>query len=178
MSMLLASLLLSLMVQGLKYCITAIYEARKLQRPNIRDKEGTRAYLENLLRWIAYFQSWFFSDMAIPAYVLGVLLELVQPGEKWDAFYNAIIHDFNVRTEFPPRRTPEIVEPVERQRLIRKLCLRIRRVPEYMDDRVIPEPGETETVEEYLVVARYLLCHPVILDRVRRSYQSTTNQRS
>lgn len=171
MSAFMISILVSCGVQLLKYGIGALYEVRKLRRPNLRDKEGTRAWLENLLRWAAYLQSMFFADLATPAFTLGILLELVKPGEKWDAFYAALIHDFNITAEPASLRQ-------ERERRVRLLCLRLRGTARM--NRAQAGSGEVTDLEramadEYLAIARRLLDHPAALEQARKTYQDMTS---
>jgi len=176
------SFLISGGIQLLKYGITAIYEARRLRRPNIRDKEGTRQWLENLLRWIAYLQQSFFSDLATPAFTLGILLELVKPGEKWDAFYAAILHDFNISQKFPPERfgpalPKEPVPPNERKRLIRSLCRSLRPLqkPHLFGDTATGDLEE-QMAEEYLGIIRRLLDHPAVLAQAKQTWSGMTTR--
>lgn len=177
MSAILVSFLISFGVQLLKYGIGALYEVRKLRRPNLRDKEGTRVWLENLLRWAAYLQSMFFTDLMTPAFTLGILIELVKPGEKWDAFYAALVHDFNITTDLAPARPDPATLRQERERRVRLLCLRLRGTA-----RMNPaEYGEVTDLEramadEYLGIARRLLDHPAALEQARKSYQNMTSQ--
>ena len=112
MTSLLVSLIFSAAVQAIKLGITTVYEARKLRRPSIMDKEGTRAWLENTLKWIAYVQRMFFQDLHTMGYTVAVLMELVKQGEKWDALYAAILHDFNIPASFPPNL---VVDSVRKQ---------------------------------------------------------------
>jgi len=178
MSAFFVSIFVSVAVQLLKFGITAVYEARKFQRPNLRDKEGTRAWLENLIRWGLYLQTMFFSDLATPAFTLRILLELVKPGEKWDALYAALLHDFNITTEFVPPRSPDTDGPRrERERYVRLLCLRLR-APARMNaapgDGQSPEVSDLERAmaEEYLGILRRFLDHPTVLAQTRKTYQA------
>jgi hypothetical protein len=170
-------------VQLLKYGITAVYEARKLKRPDIRDKEGIRAWLENTLRWIAYLQGMFFKDMQTSAFTLGILLELVKPGEKWEALYAAVCHDFNISTSFPPEKyrpvdaLPENREK-ERQNRLRRLCVCLRR-PDKMEkeaglsgEQAFPDVSlsEQNAAETWLAVIRQLLDHPDSAKQARKTW--------
>jgi hypothetical protein len=183
MSAFLISILISAAVQLLKFGITSVYEARKFRRPNLRDKEGTRVWLENLIRWGLYLQTMFFSDLATPAFTLRILLELVRPGEKWDALYAALLHDFNVTVEFVPPRTPDTAGlRRERERLVRLLCLRLRdpgRMNVAPCDGQSPEAGDLERAmaEEYLGLMRRLLDHPTVLSQSQKTYQMMTASR-
>ena len=173
MSAFLISILISLAVQLLKYGISTVYEARKLRRPNIRDKEGTRAWLENLLRWAAYLQQTFFSDLATPALTLAVLLELVKPGEKWDALYEAILHDFNVSRDLAPRRLPE--PEMERERKVRSFCRALKeriRMNQAPGDPLGDDVSSTERAEaeEYLALFRRLLDHPGVFNQAQKTW--------
>lgn len=180
MSGIIVSILFSFAVQLVRFGITALYEARKLRRPNIRDKEGLRAYLENLLRWAAYVHQSFFPDLATPGFTLGILLEIVKPGEKWDAFYAALIHDFNISQHFPPEKYGTILSDSaglkdDRDSRIRFCCLCLRKPA----DR-LPAHGrfgetdvsdlEKQMAEEYLALVRRLLDHPAVLDQAQRTY--------
>lgn len=172
--------LISLGMMLLRYGISAIYEARKLQRPDIRDKEGIRKWLENVLRWAAYLQNMFFSDLATPAFTLGVLLELVKPGPRWDALYAAICHDFNISTTFPPSQYQRL-EPDDktRDRLLQRLCARISNRfsdgdhDEYHD----VAPSEIRLTEEYLAVIYRMMSHPVTAENERRIFANLKNSR-
>ena len=176
------SFLISAGVQLLRYGLGVIYEARRLRRPNIRDKEGTRRWLENLLRWAAYFQQLFFSDLATPAFTLGVLLELVKPGERWDALYAAILHDFNISHTFPPENfAPPLpgnpMAGTERDRLITTLCRSmepLRQTHMYGDTE--PSHLEKQMVEEYLAVIRRLLDHPAVLTQAQRTWKQMSER--
>lgn len=176
MSAFFVSLLVSAAVRMLKYGIAAVYEARKLRRPNIRDKEGTRRWLENLLRWAAYCQQLFFADLATPAFTLGILLELVKPGEKWEALYAAILHDFNISQKFPPEKyaPPLPGEPVgfgERDRLIDSLCRSMKPFAQSRFQGVSDiDDLERQMVEEYLAIVRRLLDHPAVLTQAQRTW--------
>ena len=168
----------------LRQAVTLVFEARKLRRPNIRDKEGTRAYLENLIRWIIYFQGIFFKDLATPAFTLRILLELVQQGDKWDALYEALCHDFNISATFPPPQyQPEVPGTDQRERLIKRLILRLRKQEfskvsfndKYVDDMLV-SGMETQMAEEYLAVLRQFLDHPSILRQSRQIFQDIIPQ--
>ena len=174
------SILVSVAVQLLKFGISAVYEARKFTRPNLRDKEGTRAWLENLIRWGSYLQTMFFSDLATPAFTLGILLELVKPGEKWDALYAALLHDFHVTAEFAPPQSPDTADiRNERERHVRLFCLRLR-----TPVRMNADPGDFQSseisdleramAEEYLGIMRRLLDHPDVLAQTRKTWQEMT----
>ena len=172
------SLLLSFAVQAVKYGITAVYEARKFRRPNIRDKEGTRVWLENLLRWSAYLQRLFLPDLKTPAFTIAILLELVRPGEKWDMFYTAILHDFNITGTLAPARPVVRSEDSDQGRsgLIRRLCLTLRGPARMYDNGYgmydqPPSDREIELAEEYLSLARRLLDHPTVLADSHRVWQ-------
>ncbi len=178
MSAFFVSLLFSAAVQVLKYGIGALYEARKLRRPNLRDKEGTRAYLENLLRWAAYLHRSFFSDLATAGFTLGILLEIVKPGEKWDAFYEALAHDFKISVQFPPAKYnpvgPDDRQP-ERERRILRLCRNLKKhrpSDSFSDFGSGEEVSDLEKVmaEEYLAVTRRLLDHPAVLTQAKRTW--------
>jgi len=187
MTALIIPILISLGVSLLRYGITALYEARKMRRPNIRDKEGTRVWLENLLRWAAYLQNMFFADLATSAFTLGILLELVKPGPKWDALYAAIAHDFNISTTFPPSQyQPAIPGPNPREKLVKRLVLRLRK-QEFAnvsyDDRyveaTVTTPLEMQMAEEYLAIIRRLMEHPTIFNNSRQTFaelSSTSSQ--
>jgi len=178
MSAFVISILISIAVQLLKFGISAVYEARKFRRPNLRDKEGTRVWLENLIRWGFYLQSMFFSDLATLAYTFGILLELVKPGEKWDALHAALLHDFNVTVEFVPPRSPETTGlRNERERIVRLFCLRLRnagRMNIAPGNEQNPEISDLERTmaEEYLGIMRRLLDHPTVLAQTQKTYQT------
>ncbi len=178
MSAIFVSIIFSAAVQALRYGISVLYEARKLRRPDLRDKEGTRAYLENLLRWAAYLHRSFFPDLATAGFTLGILLELVKPGEKWDAFYEALAHDFKVSLKFPPERydpvRPDNGLP-ERERRILKLCRNLKKhrpSDSFSDVDSGEDVSDLEKVmaEEYLAVARRLLDHPAVLTQAKRTW--------
>ena len=180
MAGILVSLLASASIQMLKYAITAAFEARKLRRPNIRDKEGTRQYLENLLKWIAYLQNWFFGDLKTPAFTLGILLEIVKSGPQWDAFYSAIIHDFNVSEKFPPDKYAQLVSDSgfqdSREGRIGLLCLTLRgeakmEAAVHANDNPSITQLEMSMAEEYLAVVRRILDHPAVLGQAQATYR-------
>lgn len=177
MSGIIVSILFSVAVQLVRFGIGTLYEARKLRRPNLRDKEGTRAYLENLLSWAAYIHRSFFSDLATPGFTLGILLEIVRPGEKWDAFYAALVQDFNISTEFPPSRFDPQVDGSfygtdDRADRIELLCHLLRGERFYGTNSGHGDITDLERrmAEEYLAVIRRLLDHPAVLDQARKTY--------
>jgi hypothetical protein len=74
--------------------IGAVLQARLLKRPDIRDKDGVRAWLDNVLGWLLYLHGMFMSDLRTSAFVLANIREIVKNNDKWDALYAAILHDF------------------------------------------------------------------------------------
>jgi hypothetical protein len=178
MSGIIVSLIFSAAVQALKYGIGVLYEARKLRKPDLRDKEGTRVYLENLLRWAAYLHRSFFSDLATAGFTLGILLEIVRPGEKWDAFYEALAHDYNITTKFPPEKyDPPDDRIPERERRILKFCrhLKKRRSDSTLsafDTNDDVSDLEKVMAEEYLAVVRRLLDHPAVLTQAQQTWRN------
>jgi len=175
-------ILISLGVSLLRYGITALYEARKMRRPNIRDKEGTRVWLENLLRWAAYLQKMFFADLATPAFTLGILLELVKPGAKWDALYAAITHDFNISTTFPPNPAKPVLPGTDtRETLVKRFALRIRNRfgnETFDETRLETTPLEMQMAEEYLAVIRRLMEHPAVFNNARQTFAELSSTSS
>jgi hypothetical protein len=175
MSAIIVSLLLSIGTQVLRYGITALFEARKLRRPDMRDKEGVRIYLINLLGWSAYLHRLFFPDLQTIGFTIAVVMEICKNDETWNTFYLALAHDFGINVlEFPPQKyapSPE-PEPDKRRRRITRLCRSLRgrnimnsNVPDdYTTD------AERNAAEEYLAFARNLLDHPSALCQTQSTY--------
>jgi hypothetical protein len=106
MSTTIFTLLIPLLVNLLKKGISSIVSVRLLSRPDINDKAGTRAWLDNTLGWLLYLHGMFLSDLRTAAFVLANLRDIVKDDTKWDALYAALLHDF-VTT---PQLMPELVE--------------------------------------------------------------------
>jgi hypothetical protein len=172
------SLILSVAVQFVRYGITVFFEARKLRRPDIRDKEGTRQYLTNLIGWSAYLHNMFLHDLRTVGFTIGVLGEICKPGPQWDAFYEALLLDFGVSGEFPPKKfapapEPEVEKRKRRVRLIDRLCrnLRSRSIIQFAETGEATDK-ERIAAEEYLSFARYLLDHPYVSQQTQSVYAS------
>jgi hypothetical protein len=168
----LISLILSLGVQCVRYGITIFFEARKFRRPDIRDKEGVRLYLVNLLGWAAYLHNLFLNDLKTVGFTVAVLAQICKPGEVWDAFYDAIVHDFGVSAEFPPKKFEPVPEPEpeKRRRRLNRFCrtLRTRAIIQINESEITD--SERGAAEEYLSFARYLLDHPAVWNQTQSIY--------
>jgi hypothetical protein len=91
---LIISILLPVAGYLVKQGIGGVLQARLLKRPDIRDKDGVRAWLDNVLGWLLYLHGMFMSDLRTSAFVLANVREIVKNDAKWDALYAAILHDF------------------------------------------------------------------------------------
>jgi hypothetical protein len=173
MSATIVSLLLSIGIQIVRYGITVFFEARKLRRPDIRDKEGLRLYLLNLLGWASYLHSMFFKDLRTVGFTIAVLSEICKPGQQWDAFYEALLFDYGISAEFPPQKYAPSLEPEKekRKRRINLFCrnLRARSIIQNTEGSDITD-SERNAAEEYLSFARYLLDHPYVLHQTQSVY--------
>jgi hypothetical protein len=169
----LISLLLSIGVRIVRYGITVFFEARKLRRPDIRDKEGTRQYLVNIAGWAAYLHNMFLQNLHTVGFAIAVFLEICKPGPQWDAFYDALCYDFGVSGEFPPQKyaPAPVPEKEKRRRRIDRLCrnLRARSIIRDIGGNDVTE-SERNTAEEYLSYARYLLDHPAVQHQTQAMY--------
>jgi hypothetical protein len=183
MSAIIVSLLLSIGSQVLRHGITVLFEARKLRRPDIRDKEGVRLYLINLLGWSAYLHRLFFRDLHTIGFTIAVMTEICKPGQSYDAFYDALLHDFGITTaEFPPQKyTPSpIPEPEKRRRRITRLCRNLRGrniMGNGFGNSEETTDAERNAAEEYLAFARHLLDHPSVLRQSQSIYAAINTAR-
>jgi hypothetical protein len=166
------SLLFSIGIQIVRYGITFFFEARKLRRPDIRDKEGLRAYLSNVLGWAAYVHNMFFKDLRTVGFTIAVLSEICKQDEQWDAFYDALLHDFGVSAEFPPQKFAPVPEPEpeKRRRRIDRLCRNLRARSIIQNTGSDITDSERWAAEEYLSFARYLLDHPGTVNQTQSIY--------
>jgi hypothetical protein len=174
-----SSILLSVASALVKSGITKAFQELVVARPDIRDKAGTRKWLQNRLGWIAYLQKFFLSDMRTVIFIIATLREIVDSDTRWDALYDAIIYDYKIDTELMPVEDPALLEDAGPSPMD-IFCQSLRDEYDSVSDAIVGtvtiSEAETETARQFVQLAISLIDEPGSAQNAERVYKTVTTK--
>jgi hypothetical protein len=167
--------------------ISGVLQARMLKRPDIRDKVGVRAWLDNVLGWLLYLHGMFMSDLRTSAFVLANVREIVKNDAKWDALYAAILHDFVANTsQLMPEAVYSDTSDAELlpNRLLDQFCITLKSSDskillfggDFGDNLSQITTSERATALQYISFTLTLLDQPTMAAQHEAVYSTVQNQ--